>query len=181
MFSQKEIAVAFGITPQAVTLGLRGCQPEIKEVVQHEGRRTVRRRIRTYQPRDVFALAVRSGKLVHYDEMCRSAGIEAEVFHVTRKEVEFAGTLRRFLPEDVEIVLQHRVGAYRLDFYLPAYGIGIEYDERHHRNGEQAARDLDRERSIEATAGIKLIRVLEEDWERGLFVIAQTIAASPRR
>lgn len=179
MFTQKEIAVAFGITTQAVTTALHGCTPVLRAVVQAEGRRSVRRNVRTYHPSDVFALAVRRGNLQQYNELCEGVGISPAVFHVTRKEIAFGVTLRRFLPDDIEILPQHPVGMYRLDFYLPAYGLGVEYDERRHQHAKQQDRDGERQRAIEGLTNIRIVRVHEGMEERGLFLVAQAIAPSP--
>lgn len=178
MFTQRAIAAAFGITPQAVTMALRGCSPSIEEVTRAEGGRSVKRRVAVYQPSDVFGLAARTGKLQQYRELCEQAGVPAATFHLVRKEVAFGDMLRRFLPDDVEIVCQHPVGGFRVDFYLPAFGICIEYDERHHASAEQTDRDTARQRMIEAGSRVLFIRIVEGAEERGLFLVAMAMMES---
>lgn len=175
VFTQKQIAHSLGITTQAATMALRGCRPAFQPVSQREGARTVTRTIRVYSPSDVFGLAVRTGKLDRYREMCEQAGLPAEAYHVTRKEQAFGELLRRFLPVCIEILSQHRVGAYRVDFYLPAFRLGIEFDERHHQSERQAERDAARQEAIRISAGMRFIRVAEGLEEAGLFMVAEAV------
>lgn len=180
MFSQKEIAAGFGITPQAVTLALRGVPFERRVVEQTEGSRVVRRSVKAYSNQAVFRLAVRTGKLPEYRELCIRYSVSPEIFHVAREEVNFAELLRKFLPSEIEIIAQHRVDQYRIDFYLPAYELAIEYDEHRHKVANRRAEDRNRQEFIERHYGIRFIRVAQGHEEAGLFSIAQAMLASSR-
>ena len=47
---------------------------------------------------------------------------------------------------DIEVLFQHSVGKYKVDFYIPSIDYVIEYDEPHHRNS--IVEDIEREEFI---------------------------------
>ncbi|GAA2855023.1 hypothetical protein GCM10010472_10360 [Pseudonocardia halophobica] len=53
--------------------------------------------------------------------------------------------------------VQHRVGPHRLDLAYPEALLGVEHDGPHHREAEQARRDLEREAFL-ACAGWRVVR-----------------------
>jgi very-short-patch-repair endonuclease len=59
-------------------------------------------------------------------------------------------------------VVQHPVGAYRLDLAYPGVRLGIEYDGAEHRTQERSLRDLDRQAWLTA-AGWRIRRFRDRD------------------
>lgn len=60
--------------------------------------------------------------------------------HSERKETRFGDLLRSAFPL-VKIDVQHAVGRYRIDFYMPEHDLAIEYDEEFHKSQQEADRD----------------------------------------
>ncbi len=175
MFTQKQMADAFSVTPQAITMALRGAECEEVQIEQTEGRRKVSRLTKTYSTQDAFSIAVKTGKLEEYRALCARYGFEPEAFNVSRKEVEFGKLLREFLPGDVAIIPQYRVGHFRIDFYLPSFGLAIEYDEFHHRHARAIKPDLDRQKQIMADTKMRVLRVEQGREVEGLYAVALAI------
>lgn len=78
--------------------------------------------------------------------------------HSERKETRFGDLLRSAFPL-VEIDVQHAVGRYRIDFYMPEHDLAIEYDEAFHKSQQNA--DRDREDYIATIIHCDFIRVPE--------------------
>lgn len=78
--------------------------------------------------------------------------------HSERKETRFGDLLRSAFPL-VEIDVQHAVGRYRIDFYMPEHDLAIEYDEAFHKSQQNA--DRDREDYIATLIHCDFIRVPE--------------------
>ena len=78
--------------------------------------------------------------------------------HSERKETRFGDLLRSAFPL-VEIDVQHAVGRYRIDFYMPEHDLAIEYDEAFHKSQQEA--DRDREDYIATLIHCDFIRVPE--------------------
>lgn len=79
-----------------------------------------------------------------------------------RFEISFLKMLEEALKEiDVEMIHQYYILVYRIDFFLPAYNLAIEYDEEAHKfhKGE----DKIREEKIEKETGCKFIRCSYKD------------------
>jgi len=93
-----------------------------------------------------------------------------------RREDTFSDFLTGFVGSEVEIIRQYPVDIYRLDFYLPQYHIGIEYDEIHHK--KQRAEDAVRQAFIESILECKIIRVDMENEGAGLRRIGNAIDGS---
>ncbi len=86
----------------------------------------------------------------------------------TRSERKFGIMLDEFFGDDLEIIPQYSVCGYRIDFYIPAMSIAIEYDERHHLTTANSEKDAERVESIneymkglEDCGEVKWIRVSE--------------------
>ena len=58
---------------------------------------------------------------------------------------------------DVEVLFQHSVGKYKVDFYIPSIDYVIEYDEPHHKNTIEA--DLEREEFIKRELKCDFLRL----------------------
>jgi len=93
-----------------------------------------------------------------------------------KREDTFSDFLIGFIGSEVEVIRQHPVDIYRLDFYLPQYHIGIEYDEIHHK--KQRAEDAVRQAFIESVLECKIIRVDMENEGAGLRRIGNAIDGS---
>jgi len=78
--------------------------------------------------------------------------------HSERKETRFGDLLRSAFPL-VKIDVQHAVGRYRIDFYMPEHDLAIEYDEAFHKSQQNA--DRDREDYIATLIHCDFIRVPE--------------------
>jgi very-short-patch-repair endonuclease len=65
--------------------------------------------------------------------------------------------LKNLLQDICPIIPQLTVDRYRVDFYLPAISVVIEYDEQHHKH--QSKEDLQRQNYIEDRLGCTFIRV----------------------
>lgn len=78
--------------------------------------------------------------------------------HSERKETRFCDLLRSAFPL-VKIDVQHAVGRYRIDFYMPEHDLAIEYDEAFHKSQQEA--DRDREDYIATLIHCDFIRVPE--------------------
>ena len=79
-----------------------------------------------------------------------------------RFEISFFKLLKEALKEiDVKLIHQYYVSGYRIDFFLPAYNLAIEYDEEAHKfhKGE----DKIREEKIKKETGCKFIRCSYKD------------------
>ena len=62
---------------------------------------------------------------------------------------------------DVEIIFQHSVGRYKVDFYIPSINHVIEYDEPHHRNS--IVEDIEREEFIRNELKCDFLRLNSEE------------------
>jgi len=173
-FSQAELSVMFSKTTQAITMLLRGHPGEIEARAAKEGKRTIRRQIKTYGLDAVYILAVRTHQIKVYHDLCEAHGIQKVDLIVRRKESEFSDLLSAFIPQ-YEIFPQHRIGGYVVDFFVPKFKIAVEYDEGHHGKTLNIALDAARQKEIESAFGYRFIRVREGNEIAGLFDIAMAI------
>ena len=80
----------------------------------------------------------------------------------TRFEVSFLNLLEEALLEiGVVGVRQHKVGTYRIDFYIPSFKIAIEYDEHQHRYTKD--QDSIRQEFVTKELDCKFVRCDYED------------------
>lgn len=99
----------------------------------------------------------------------------------TRYEDDFFRVLKEFIAMD-SVIRQFPVGGYRVDFYLPNYGIVIEYDEEQHFSKSAKLKDGERELAVidyflrEFDDTVRIIRVKKGEEMRGLSRIAGEIA-----
>ena len=80
----------------------------------------------------------------------------------TRFEVSFLNLLEEALLEiGIVGVRQHKVGTYRIDFYIPSFKTAIEYDEHQHRYAKD--QDSIRQEFITKELDCKFVRCDYED------------------
>ena len=80
----------------------------------------------------------------------------------TRFEVSFLNLLEEALLEiGIVGVRQHKVGTYRIDFYIPSFKIAIEYDEHQHRYTKD--QDSIRQEFVTKELDCKFVRCDYED------------------
>ena len=80
----------------------------------------------------------------------------------TRFEVSFLNLLEEALLEiGIVGVRQHKVGTYRIDFYIPSFKIAIEYDEHQHRYAKD--KDSIRQEFVAKELDCKFVRCDYED------------------
>lgn len=73
------------------------------------------------------------------------------------KEQEIIGFICDCFKSITQINLQHRVGDYRIDLYLPEYNLAIECDEFGHKDRDENY-EIEREEYIKKELGCKFIR-----------------------
>lgn len=61
----------------------------------------------------------------------------------------------------IEILFQHSVGKYKVDFYIPSIDYVIEYDEPHHKN--RIEEDLEREEFIKRELKCDFLRIASDE------------------
>jgi very-short-patch-repair endonuclease len=76
------------------------------------------------------------------------------------KEIAFLSALKRAF-KDIEMIDQYYVDKYRIDVYIPAYKLAIEFDELQHERQKEA--DEKRQQYIEDKLKCKFLRVREND------------------
>lgn len=62
---------------------------------------------------------------------------------------------------DIEVLFQHSVGKYKVDFYIPSIDYVIEYDEPHHKNS--IVEDIEREEFIRNELKCDFLRLNSEE------------------
>lgn len=95
--------------------------------------------------------------------VAKEINIDATIqYFPVRKELTFDKILTPFCETlGHKIKKQHRVGSYRLDFYIPSKNIAIEFDENEHIYNKKE--DHDREMAIKKMLGCEFIRVKESE------------------
>ena len=62
---------------------------------------------------------------------------------------------------DIEVLFQHSVGKYKVDFYIPSIDYVIEYDEPHHKS--RIEEDLEREEFIKKELKCDFLRIASDE------------------
>lgn len=111
----------------------------------------------------VSSLILNSGKITkgRKEELISALGLD--IVASSRKEIEFGEELKDFFCAwEINVRTQYSVGKYRVDFYIPALNLVIEYDENEHKRYDE---DKERERSlfISKTLGCDIIRVSDKN------------------
>ena len=103
-------------------------------------------------------------KKCYEKDLRESLGIASkDIQTVIRKEIEFGDLLKDSLGAlNIEVIPQHIVLNYRIDFYIPSLNIAIEYDENNHSNYTYEKHE-GRQINIEKELGCKFIRVTDEN------------------
>ena len=94
----------------------------------------------------------------------------------SRKEIEFEEKLKEFLqPFRLAGYTQYQLDGYRIDFYIPALNIAIEYDENYHKYYNKE-KELQREDYIISKLNCRIIRIDDnKSDEYNLGVIAKQV------
>lgn len=90
------------------------------------------------------------------DKWYELAGLKKNTVILT-KEQETIGFICECLKGITQINLQHKVGDYRIDLYLPEYNLAIECDELGHQDRDEKY-EVEREEYITKELGCKFIR-----------------------
>lgn len=91
----------------------------------------------------------------------------------TRPENDFYDYLKSFFSLD-KIIRQYPIAGFKVDFYMPAYSIFIEYDEDHHFSKKARFEDMEREVLVrdyfksEFDDEVNIIRVSKGEEMQGL-------------
>lgn len=81
----------------------------------------------------------------------------------TRKEIEFIKDLKDFLSVfNIVGISQYKVDKYRIDYYIPAIRVAIEYDENNHKD-YNTSKEQEREKYISEKIGCKFIRISDAE------------------
>lgn len=81
----------------------------------------------------------------------------------TRKEIEFIKDLKDFLSVfNIVGIPQYKVNKYRIDYYIPAIRVAIEYDENNHKDYNKS-KEQEREKYISEKIGCKFIRISDAE------------------
>lgn len=190
-FSQKAIARILSVTKQNVSLftsymsedDLAKLSKPIS-VTQTEGSRQIQREVMHFDVRVVAAIAIRSRRYKLHKEILREASINQVAFDEisirSRREWEFGKLLLGALDGITPVVVQHRLGTYYADFYLPAFKLVVEYDERHHARPKQRDRDNTRQLDIQNSFGVSILRVRQDNEIQGLNEVLKLIIGGAR-
>lgn len=167
--SQLCMSKLFGLSVKTINehLLLKGLSAHAVNISTHqqEGRRSVRRSVLHYSLDHVRAIATATGKISGINallEFARSRGVfVGNSLVAIRPEYSFGDLLAGILSGVTEIRPQFRVRNWRVDFYLPALKLIVEYDEPWHKCRVQ--RDLSRQSQIEKILGAEFLRVTPGD------------------
>lgn len=84
----------------------------------------------------------------------------SDVVIIPRYETEFAESLLDFLGVfNINVTRQFSVNDYRIDFYIPASNLAIEYDEEHHNSDINTDLDIQRQSDIVKEIGCSFLRL----------------------
>ena len=169
-FTSRTLGTLFGVTVQNIQIHVRDLQDSGQPVVevsfpvkQSEGSRAVTRRIKHYPFEIAHAIAVRSRRFRELGwllDLSKAHGIDRPAYRIAPiKERAFGDLLQGVLHGIVNVLPQHHSPPHFIDFYIPAWRLAIEYDERYHRSPKQAETDAERQASIERSLGATFVRV----------------------
>lgn len=148
-------------------------------VKQLEGSRQIQRKVMHFDVRVVAAIAIRSRRYELHKEILREAAVHQVAFDEisirSRREWEFRKLLLGALNGITPVVVQHRLGTYYADFYLPAFNLVIEYDERYHARPRQRDSDSTRQMDIQNSFGVSVVRVRQDHEIQGLNEVLKVI------
>lgn len=85
---------------------------------------------------------------------------ERQPTELTRGQLRLARIIQEV---GMDVELEHPVGPYRIDCYLPEPHVGIEFDGPTHRGPRARERDELRDREIYALSGIVIMRVRDDE------------------
>ncbi|BDI29354.1 hypothetical protein CCAX7_14050 [Capsulimonas corticalis] len=154
-------------------------------IVQKEGRRDIKRRIKHYDFETIHAIALRSNrldKLTDFMEYARSEGIlKSRYFVPMRKELKFGEMLSALLQDITLVQRQFPVAGFLVDFYLPEMNIVVEFDEGHHEKINHSLKDRKLQRAIETMLDATFIRVTHgAEWDGLNRIIKALLSANPK-
>lgn len=99
---------------------------------------------------------IQSTNKVVDDKWYELAGLKKNTIILT-KEQETIGFICDCLKDITQINLQHKIGKYKIDLYLPEYNLAIECDELSHQDRD-GNYEVKREEYIKKELGCKFIR-----------------------
>lgn len=180
-FSQRAIASLFSTSTQNVSMHIsdisaRMDMDQLKReltVAQTEGTRVVERSVIHFAFEIVHMIAIRGQS---WAEMEWLIGLTEEFDTqksyyriVPKQERDFGVLLQGILKGITPIEAQYRVGRRFIDFFLPAYEIAVEYDEKHHGKQVNKLSDSQREDEIRShMPNVVFLRVPEGEEVQGL-------------
>ncbi|MCA3362845.1 MAG: hypothetical protein INF74_12945 [Roseomonas sp.] len=169
-FTARALSALFGVTVQNIQIHLRDWHDSGQSILevtfpakQKEGSRFVIRQLKHYPLEIAHAIAVRSQRFRELDWLLSFAaeyGIRRTAYRIAPiKERAFGSLLQGVLDGLVSVIPQYHAPPHFIDFFIPAWRLAIEYDERHHHSPKQAQADAARQAEIELSLDAKFIRV----------------------
>ena len=148
-------------------------------VSQREGSRTIDRNIKHYPLFTTYYIANAARKINRMNsviDLCKQYGIEFnKLFVSVRKEYQFQDLLVELLSGIVTIKPQYVLQGYIIDFYIPEFNLGIEYDEDSHNSEKHKLADINRQEELEQSTGICFIRITQDKELQGLNTIIKLV------
>lgn len=190
-FSHKVLATLFGVTVQNISIHISDLVAcglssggRLLLVKQKEGVRMISRQVKHFPFEIAHAIAIRSRRyeeLNHLVALAQREALHKPIYKISPiKERNFAALLLGALKDVEEVLRQHRVEPYVVDFFLPASGIVVEYDEFHHQRLANRKHDLQRQKMIEKHLGATFIRVPEGFEIEGLNAVLRRLFVNAR-
>lgn len=191
--SQRSMAEIFGLSLKTINehvvglvenMGGDGCRTF--RVTQQEGFREISRSVKHYPFSFSYGVGVKSqrfDKLEALKALADKEGVDTKNLVIpSSKEYVFGNMLIGALDGIAEVLPQHFVDPFSIDFYIPLFNLAVEHDDEYHFSDEQRAKDAKRQKAIEDATGMKFIRVTAGNEVRGLNDVLKTILAGcPRQ
>lgn len=153
-------------------------------VMQNEGARLIKRDLLHYNVRMLAAIATRARRYDLHKEIVRETALYKVVVDDipvrTRREWAFGKLLLGTLDGITPVFVQHRLGSYYADFFLPDLHLVVEYDEPHHEKAKQRELDNARQSNIHNEFGLSVLRVSQDSEVQGLNEIVRMIILKAR-
>jgi very-short-patch-repair endonuclease len=154
-------------------------------IAKVEGSRSVRRSMQHVNLETAMAVCLRARRFAeHRSLLMLGASHDIQVSEVrinSVKERDFAQLLEGTLAGITTVWRQHRIGRYRVDFFLPELGLAVEFDELHHQSPSRADADARRQSEISQRVGIEFLRVRQGADVEGLNSVVRKLVDSLKK
>lgn len=190
--SQRAMVEIFGLSLKTINEHLVGLVESMGNgrcrafrVNQKEGFREISRSVKHYPFSFAYAVGVKSQRFDRLEALKTLAdkeGVDTNNLIIpSNKEYVFGKMLIGALEGIAEVLPQHFVDPFSVDFYIPLFNLAVEHDDEYHFSDEQRAKDAKRQKAIEDATGMKFIRVAAGNEVRGLNDVLKTIFGARSR